>query len=105
MKSDFLMAITQLAAEKNLPKEMVLEAVESALASAYKRDNLAAANVVVRIDRETGMVHVFDRRRGEVGDPRPNDGRARSTARTQSLARPSTSNAANRRQTHCGTDR
>ncbi len=54
MKSDFLMAITQLAAEKNLPQEMVLEAVESALASAYKKDNLAASNLVVRIDRETG---------------------------------------------------
>ena len=59
MKSDFLMAITQLAAEKNLPKEMVLEAVESALASAYKKDNLEASNVVVRIDRETGAVRVF----------------------------------------------
>ena len=34
MKTDFLIAITQLAAEKNLPKEVVLEAVEAALASA-----------------------------------------------------------------------
>ena len=28
MKSDFLLAITQLSAEKNLPKEVVLGAVE-----------------------------------------------------------------------------
>ncbi len=72
MKSDFLMAITQLAAEKNLPQEMVLEAVESALASAYKRDNLAASNLVVRIDRETGTVRVFNQRTvaEEVADPR-----------------------------------
>ncbi len=62
MKSDFLMAITQLAAEKNLPKEMVLEAVEAALSSAYKKDNLATANVVVRIDRETGVVRVYMRK-------------------------------------------
>lgn len=72
MKSDFLMAITQLAAEKNLPKEMVLEAVESALASAYKKDNLAASNVIVHIDRETGLVRVFNQKVvvEEVEDPK-----------------------------------
>jgi N utilization substance protein A len=72
MKSDFLMAITQLAAEKNLPKEMVLEAVEAALASAYKKDNLATSNVVVRIDRESGAVRVYTRKTvvEEVTDPR-----------------------------------
>ncbi len=66
------MAITQLAAEKNLPKEMVLEAVEAALASAYKKDNLATANVVVRIDRENGSVRVYTRKTvvEEVTDPR-----------------------------------
>ncbi len=66
------MAITQLAAEKNLPKEMVLEAVEAALASAYKKDNLATSNVVVRIDRENGMVRVYTRKAvvEEVTDPR-----------------------------------
>ena len=66
------MAITQLAAEKNLPKEMVLEAVEAALASAYKKDNLATSNVVVRIDRETGAVRVYTRKTvvEEVTDPR-----------------------------------
>ncbi|MCJ7831304.1 MAG: transcription termination/antitermination protein NusA, partial [Dehalococcoidia bacterium] len=66
------MAITQLSAEKNLPQEMVLEAVESALASAYKRDNLAASNLVVRIDRETGAVRVFNQKTvaEEVTDPR-----------------------------------
>jgi N utilization substance protein A len=72
MKSDFLMAITQLAAEKNLPKEMVLEAVEAALASAYKKDNLATSNVVVRIDRDSGAVRVYTRKTvvEEVTDPR-----------------------------------
>src|SRR3972149_2307669 len=59
MKSEFLTAITQLSAEKNLSREVVLEAVEAALASAYKKDNLAAANLVVRIDSETGAVHVY----------------------------------------------
>ncbi len=36
MKNDFLLAITQLAAERNLPKELVLEAVKTALLSTYK---------------------------------------------------------------------
>jgi N utilization substance protein A len=59
LKSDFLTAITQLAAEKNLPKEVVFEAVEAALASAYKKDALANAELVVRIDGGTGGVRVF----------------------------------------------
>jgi N utilization substance protein A len=59
LKSDFLTAITQLAAEKNLPKEVVFEAVEAALASAYKKDALANAELVVRIDGGTGAVRVF----------------------------------------------
>ena len=58
-KNDFLTAITQLAAEKNLPKEVVFEAVEAALASAYKKDALANANLVVKIDGATGGARVF----------------------------------------------
>ena len=41
MKSEFLIAVTQLAAERNLPQDMVVTAVEAALASAYRRDNAA----------------------------------------------------------------
>jgi len=59
LKNDFLTAITQLAAEKNLPKEVVFEAVEAALASAYKKDALANANLAVRVDGGTGGVRVF----------------------------------------------
>ncbi len=60
MKSDFLLAITQLSAEKNLPKETVIAAVEMALASAYKKDNFAAnQNIAVRINPVTGKVQVW----------------------------------------------
>ena len=38
MKSDFLIAITQLSAEKNLSREVVLGAVEAALVAAYRKD-------------------------------------------------------------------
>jgi transcription termination/antitermination protein NusA len=58
-KSDFLTAITQLAAEKNLPREVVFEAVEAALASAYKKDDLAETHLAVRIDPESGGMRVF----------------------------------------------
>ena len=72
MKSDFLIAITQIAAEKNLPKEVVLQAVETALISAYKKDSEATGNIVVRIDRNTGGVHVFAQKAAveEVEDER-----------------------------------
>ena len=60
MKSDFLLAITQLSAEKNLSKETVITAVEMALASAYKKDNFAAnQNIAVRINPSTGRVQVW----------------------------------------------
>ncbi len=59
MKSEFMIAITQLAAEKNLPKEVVLQAMEAALVSAYKKDVDIQGNVAVKIDRETGDHHVY----------------------------------------------
>jgi len=59
MKNEFVTAIAQLAAEKNLPKDVVFEAVEVALASAYKKDNLAQSNVVVKINPEDGSMRVF----------------------------------------------
>ena len=61
-KNEFIAAITQLAAEKNLPKEVVFDAVETALASAYKKDALATADVVVKIDPDTGQTRVFTRK-------------------------------------------
>ena len=60
MKSDFLLAITQLSAEKKLPKEVVIAAVESALVSAYRKDNFAATqNIAVKINPTTGKVEVW----------------------------------------------
>lgn len=60
MKSDFLLAITQLSAEKNLPKEVVLSAVEAALVSAYRKDNFAPnQELTVKIDLVNGRVKVW----------------------------------------------
>jgi N utilization substance protein A len=54
-----MIAITQLAAEKNLPQEVVLQAMEAALVSAYKKDVELQGNVAVRINRDTGDHHVY----------------------------------------------
>ncbi|MBN1188223.1 MAG: transcription termination/antitermination protein NusA [Dehalococcoidales bacterium] len=60
MKSDFLLAITQLSAEKNLPKEVVLGAVEAALVSAYRKEHfLPNQNIAVKISPVTGRVEVW----------------------------------------------
>jgi len=60
MKSDFVLAITQLSAEKNLPREVVLGAVEAALESAYRRDNFAPnQEISVKIDPASGKVQVW----------------------------------------------
>lgn len=60
MKSDFLIALTQLASERHLPKEQVLQAIEMALASAFKKDNPATGqNISVTLNPNTGDVSVF----------------------------------------------
>ena len=60
MKSDFLVALTQLAAERNLPREVVLSAIEAALVSAYRKDNVTAAqDVSVKLDPGTGEISVY----------------------------------------------
>ena len=57
MKSDFLIALTQLAAERHLPREQVLLAVEVALASAFKKDNPAMGqNISVKLTPTLGML-------------------------------------------------
>ena len=60
MKSDFLIALTQLAAERHLPREQVLQAIEVALASAFKRDNpIMGQNISVKLNPNTGEVGVY----------------------------------------------
>ncbi|MCI0790760.1 MAG: transcription termination/antitermination protein NusA [Chloroflexi bacterium] len=59
MKSDFIVALTQLAAERGLPREIVLSAIEAALVSAYRKDSITAnQNVSVKLDPGTGDVTV-----------------------------------------------
>ena len=57
MKSDFLIALTQLAAERHLPKEEVLKAIEAALVSAFKKDSWGdGVNFSVKLNPNTGDI-------------------------------------------------
>ena len=59
MKNEFLLALGQLAAEKNLPKEVVFDAVEAALTSAYRREGENAPNIYVKIDSVSGDIQAY----------------------------------------------
>ncbi len=59
MKNDFLVAITQLCSERSLPKEVVIQAVEQALVSAYKRNFGGGQNISANIDPASGRVRIF----------------------------------------------
>ena len=60
MKSDFLIALTQLAAERNLPRDIVLSAIEAALVSAFRKDSIATGQEIsVKLDPGTGDVSVY----------------------------------------------
>ncbi len=71
MNLDFLEAIEALEREKHMSKDMLIDAIESALVSAYKKNYGTSQNVRVSIDRESGDIDVFMRRDivEEVEDP------------------------------------
>lgn len=58
MKSDFLLAVTQLATERRLPRDVVLGAIEDAVRSAYKRDGTETDDIEVQILPTTGEIIV-----------------------------------------------
>jgi N utilization substance protein A len=61
MKNEFALAFNELLEEKQLPKEVIMAAIESAMVSAYRRAINAsnAQEVVAKIDPETGKVTIF----------------------------------------------
>jgi N utilization substance protein A len=59
-KSEFELALTQLAAERGLPKDKVVAAVEAALASAYRKESQTSGqNIIVRLDGLAGTIRLF----------------------------------------------
>jgi N utilization substance protein A len=72
MKSEFYAAVAQISTERGITPEEIIEKVEQALISAYKRRFGASQNVTVRIDLSTGEARVYSEKRvtEEVEDPR-----------------------------------
>jgi len=63
MSAELILALEQLEKEKGIKKDIIIEAIEAALISAYKKNFGSAMNVKVNIDRETGDVKVFGLRK------------------------------------------
>jgi N utilization substance protein A len=57
-----MQAFEQLGKEKGISAEILFEAIEAALISAYKRNFGSAQNVNVSLDRATGEIHVYARK-------------------------------------------
>src|SRR5947207_6033859 len=70
MSRDFVGALLQLNAEKQVPREQLVRTVEEAIQAAYRRVS-GGEDIHVRIDAETGRQRVFRARQvvGEVEDP------------------------------------
>jgi len=56
---EFLKALDNIVKEKNIDKEVVYDAMELALTSAYKKNFNSKTNVKVLFDRDTGDIKVF----------------------------------------------
>ncbi|MBA4542310.1 MULTISPECIES: transcription termination factor NusA [Thermoactinomyces] len=62
MNAEFIEALEQLEKEKGISKDILIEAIEAALISGYKRNFHSAQNVRVDINRQSGEVRVFARK-------------------------------------------
>ncbi len=74
MKNEFVLAINEITDARALPREVIIDAVRTALVSAYRRDVSvsSAQNVEAEIDLNTGMVTLLVEKEvvTEVNDPR-----------------------------------
>lgn len=59
MNVDFIEALKEIEREKGIPLEKLVEAIEAALISAYRKNFGSAQNVRVEIDRSTGEIKVL----------------------------------------------
>ncbi len=73
MKSDFLLAFNQVCSDRGLSRDVVLEALQVALVSAYSRSigEDVPPNITANIDLESGAAHIFIEKQvvDEVTDP------------------------------------
>ncbi len=62
MNKEFLIALDLLEKEKGIDKEILIEAMENALVTAYKKDYNPVAEVIAVVSRETGDAKVYLRK-------------------------------------------
>ena len=59
--SELIIALDELEKEKGIKKEYVLESIEAALVTAYKRNfDVNSDNVKITLNKETGETHVYE---------------------------------------------
>ena len=56
---ELILALEELEKEKGIKKEYVLESIETALVTAYKRNFDSLENVKVDVDQNTGATHIY----------------------------------------------
>lgn len=56
---ELILALEELEKEKGIKKEYLLEAIETALVTAYKRNFDSLENVRVEMDHQTGATHIY----------------------------------------------
>ncbi|MFC5401978.1 transcription termination factor NusA [Cohnella soli] len=72
MSMEFIEALSEIERDKGISKDVLIEAIEAALISSYKRNFNTAQNVRVDINRTTGQIKVYARKTvvEDVLDPR-----------------------------------
>ena len=62
MNADFILAIGELGKEKGIDPELLFQAVEEALVTAYKKNFGSNQNVRVDMNKVTGELHIYAQR-------------------------------------------
>ena len=73
MSSEFVQAIEALGKEKGINSDVLFQAVEEAVVSAYKKNYDSSQNVRVEMSKATGEFHVFEQRKVVEQVMKPHD--------------------------------
>jgi len=63
MNAEFIEALEEIEKSKGISKEIIFEALEAALISSYKKNFGTSQNVEVKVDRDTGKVSVYAKKK------------------------------------------
>ncbi|PHS35287.1 MAG: transcription termination/antitermination protein NusA [Alkaliphilus sp.] len=63
MNTEFISALEQIQKDKGISKEILIDTIEAALISSYKRNFGTSQNVKVEINQDTGDINVYSQKR------------------------------------------